>query len=337
MFIIATDTASLLMMLPKVLYLVVLPMMLLAGLGFMLQRRLGLDMPTLARLNFYFLIPVVIYHSVLTSQISGADAALVIGFALLMMATLAGVSYLAAVIRRVPREYRSAMMMSAMFDNSGNYGLPLQELTFTPTGQAPTAMAYQAIVMITQNFISFTFGVLLAAWGSSTKRPWRGSLMHIAKFPPIWALVLALITVQIRSWLGNDAQHVGESLWPFWKTIGYIREAFVAIAMLTLGAQLATLGKVQSRYPIKLTVALRLVVAPMIALALIWLLGIRGLTAEVLLLSTTTPTAVNVMLLCLEFDNHPELAARAVFYSAVISPLTVTLVILLIRSGLLAA
>jgi hypothetical protein len=41
------------------------------------------------------------------------------------------------------------------------------------------------------------------------------------------------------------------------------------------------------------------------------------------------------MMLCLEFDNHPDFAARAVFYSTLLSPVTVTGVIFLAQSGLL--
>ena len=62
---------------------------------------------------------------------------------------------------------------------------------------------------------------------------------------------------------------------------------------------------------------------------------ISQFAAQVLLISTAMPTAVNAMLLCLEFDNHPEFAARAVFTSTLISPITVTLVVFLAQSGIL--
>jgi predicted permease len=41
------------------------------------------------------------------------------------------------------------------------------------------------------------------------------------------------------------------------------------------------------------------------------------------------------MLLCVAFDNHPDFAARSVFYSTLLSPITLTMVIYLSRSGLL--
>jgi hypothetical protein len=37
----------------------------------------------------------------------------------------------------------------------------------------------------------------------------------------------------------------------------------------------------------------------------------------------------------MEFENHPDYAARAVFYSTLLSPVTVTLVIFLARGEIL--
>jgi predicted permease len=316
-----------------ILYFVVLPMLLLAGMGYLLQRRLGLDMATLTRLNFYFIIPVMVYHAVVTSTVSVASAGVIILFTAIMLALNAGATLLAAALRRVPREYRNAMLMTTMFNNSGNYALPLQELAFGPT-VGPVGMSLQVFVMIVQNFTSFTIGILLAAGGSSRPRHWKHNLLAMAKFPPVYALALAVLTVQARSWLGDAAPAVADALAPFWKAIQYIRDAFIGLALATLGAQLAAVRKCSGSYPISMSVMLRLVAAPALGLGLIFALDLHGFIAQVLLISTATPTAVNCMLLCLEFDNHPDFAARAVFYSTLLSPVTVTMVIFLAQSGL---
>ena len=49
--------------------------------------------------------------------------------------------------------------------------------------------------------------------------------------------------------------------------------------------------------------------------------------AQALVISTAFPTAVNSALLALEYDNEPEFAAAAVFYSTLISSVTVSGVI----------
>jgi len=328
--------ASVLGRLWHVFYFIVLPTLLLAGIGYLLQRRLGLDMPTLTRLNFYLVIPCLIYVSVVTSPIAAGQAYTVVLFNLGAMACMAALTYAAAVLRGVRRDQRNAMLMTTIFHNSGNYGLPLQELAFRATPFAAMAVPLQIFVMITQNFTGFTIGILLAAGGKGDRR-WREKLAHIAKFPPLYALAAGLVTVQVRGWLGDGAGRVAEALLPFWVVLGYVKGAFLAVALCTLGAQLATIRRGSGGYPVRLSVLLRLLIGPAIGLGLVYLTGLRGYLAQLLVISCATPTAVNCMLMCLEFDNHPDFAAKAVFYSTLLSPITVTLTIFLAQGNFLPA
>ena len=54
----------------EIFYYIVLPILLLAGIGYLIQRRLGLDMPTLTRLNFYYVMPGMTYFAILTSRVT---------------------------------------------------------------------------------------------------------------------------------------------------------------------------------------------------------------------------------------------------------------------------
>jgi hypothetical protein len=324
-------------------YFIVLPMLLLAGLGYAIQRGLGLEMATLKRLNFCFVIPGVIYCSLVQSRVGAADALRVVLFALAMQACLGVLTYLAAVLRRIPRDQRNALVMTTIYYNSGNFGLPLQELAFGSGAAGALAVSRQVFVMVTQNFTSFTIGVGLAA-GGRRRQSWRRNLVHVARLPPVYALLAAVATIQVRGLLGEHAAGVGDALAPFWQTLTYVRNAFIGVALLTLGAQLGTVRRDGAggsgagsarRYPVALSVLLRLLVGPAIGLGLVYALGLRGSLAQMLLISTASPTAVNCMLLCLEFDNHPAFAARAVLYSTLLAPVTVTLVVYLAQSGLL--
>lgn len=318
----------------QVFYHVVFPVLLLAGIGFLLQRAVGLDMVTLKRLNFYFIIPALIYVSLLTADVSAGDVGVIVGFALAMLVAMSLISYLVLRLRGVPRDQRAAGMMTVIFYNSGNFGLPVQNLAFSPAGLGEWAMGRQVFVMITQNFATFTYGIFLAASGRTDRR-WKDNLLHIAKFPPIYAIAAALVTMGIRRLLGDAAPTVAGALEPFWQVVVYVKEAFLAVALCTLGAQLALVTRGQNRYPIELTVLLRLLVAPAAALGIIYAFGVTGYLAQMLLIASCSPTAVNSMLMCLEFDNHPDFAARSVFYSTLLSPVSVTLVIFFAQSGLL--
>jgi hypothetical protein len=317
----------------RIFYTVVLPILLVVGLGFLLQRKLGLDMPTLSRLNFYFVVPAMAYFSLVTSKARLSDGLVAVGFSLAVVVVLAAVTQVVAMVRKVPVDLRRAMFMTTLYYNSGNYGLPLQELAFRRMSLASEAQALQVFVMMTQSFLGSTLGVLLASGGQGGG--WRKSLGHVLRMPPVWALVAAIVTINVRNALGGAAGPVGEALGPFWTALEYVKGAFYAVALGTLGAQLALVRKAAGGYPVRLSVILRLLVAPAVGLGLVYLFGLRGLNAQVLLISTATPTAVNCMLLCLHFDNHPEYATRAVLYSTLISPLTITGVIFLAQSGLL--
>ncbi len=327
----AADLAS---QLWQVFYRVVMPVLMLAGVGFVLQRFAGLDMATLKRLNFYFVIPALIYYSLLTSDVSAGDVGVVVGFTVTLLTGLSAISYLAMRLRGIPSDQRAAGMMTVIFYNSGNFGLPVQDLAFGPAGLGAWAMGRQVFVMITQNFATFTYGVFLAASGRKD-RHWKDNLLHIAKFPPMYAIAAALLTLGIARLLGDSAPTVAGALEPFWRVVVYVKEAFLAIALCTLGAQLALVTRGHNRYPVKLTVVLRLMVAPLLALGVIYAFGVRGYLAQMLLIASCSPTAVNSMLMCLEFKNHPDFAARSVFYSTLLSPITVTLVIFIAQSGLL--
>ena len=341
--VIAVQVFELLGQLWAILFQIVLPILLLAGIGWMLQRFGGLDMRTMTRLNFYFIVPVLIYVKLVTSPVAGADVGKVVGFCVCMLAALAGVTYLVAAIRGVPGDQRRAMLMTTMFYNSGNYGLPLQELAARPMGEAFAGKAgsWQVFVILTQNFSNFTIGVLMAAGGKGAGQMKR-SLKAIGKFPPVYALLAALVTVGVLRLLGHgpvdpDPEKVAAPLRPFWQALIYIKDAFFALALVTLGAQMGTMRGNHTKYPVKLSVMLRLLVGPMLGFGIIYLLGLEGFIARVLLISTAMPTAVNCMLLCLQFDNHPDFAARSVFYSTLLSPITVTMTIFFAQGDFLPA
>ena len=315
-------------------YFIVLPMLVLAGIGYLVQKKVGLDRHTLKALNFYFVMPGMIYYSILTSKMTVSQVGTVVVFALTLLVSMVLVTALVAKLRGIPRRYRNTMVMTTMLFNSGNFGLPLQERAFHHAGLSSDATGMQALVMITQNLFTFTVGILIAA-GGRKERHWKENLLHIAKLPPIYALTAAVLTVQVRNGLSGVSPSLGDAVEPWWKVVVYVKEAFFGVALLTLGAQLATVQRGKDRYPIRWSVFMRLLVGPLIALGIIYAFGVSGFIAQVLLIASSAPTAVNCMLLCLEFDNNPDYAATAVFYSSLLSPVTVTLVIFFAQGGFL--
>lgn len=312
-----------------VFYTIVLPILILVGSGYVIQKRHGLDMQTLVRLNFNLVVPAIIFYSVLKSDLH--HAALAVAFTVLVMLTLAAVTLLVAWLRGIPRDAWRAMLLSSVFCNSGNFGLPLQEMAWRESGLSQTALGIQAFVMIGQNLLHFTIGALLAAGGKGSL---RAQAKVIAMFPPLWALAAGIVTVICRENMTPQMQH-SAALWlkPFWDVVDMSRQAFMAIALLTMGAQLATVKPGERDKAVSSSVAIRMFVSPIVGLGVVWMLGLHGLPAQVLLISTAAPAAVTSVLLCIQFRNHPDVVSRTVLYSTLMSPVTTTLVIWAVQNG----
>ena len=64
---------------------------------------------------------------------------------------------------------------------------------------------------------------------------------------------------------------------------------------------------------------LRLVAGPLLAWGVVTLMGIDGLLAAALIVSSSVPTSLSSVLLAVEFDNEKEFASQSVFVSTLLS------------------
>ena len=172
-----------------------------------------------------------------------------------------------------------------------------------------------------QNITNFSLGLLLISGGRGASR--RDTLKAMFKLPMIYVLIAA--------WTMR-ALHLFPPQ-PLTTAVHWLSDALVPVAVTTLGAQMAGLQVPRLNAALLLSLGLRLIVAPILGFAVVQLMGLHGTLAQSLTLSTAFPTAVNSALLALEFDNEPEFAAAAVFYSTLFSVVTVWFVIWVTRGA----
>lgn len=284
----------------------------LIGLGYGLQKKIGFDLKTLTRLNFWIFVPAFLFINIYESKLSGGQLGKIflhfcVFFPLLGLLTwgFAGLFGFADRLRR-------AITASVMFYNSGNYGIPVAQLAFP--GMALPLQVQAAIVMM-QNISNFTIGLALVAGGRGGRK--RDTLIEIFKLPMVYVLVVA--------WLMRTFGIAPPA--PLNTALHWLSSALVPVAVVTLGAQMAGLKAPPLSAALAFSLLSRLVFAPVLGFVTVWMLGIQGELAQALVISTAFPTAVNSALLALEYDNEPEFAAAAVFYSTLISSVTVSAVI----------
>ena len=111
----------------------------------------------------------------------------------------------------------------------------------------------------------------------------------------------------------------------------YLGNGLIPIALLTLGVQLSRCKISREIVPLSVLTVIRLVVSPVIGWGLVTALGIEGVTGAVLIASAGLPVAVNVFILAAEYNRDAELASQGVFWTTLLSPVTLAVVLMLVR------
>lgn len=294
---------------------VIAPIFVMMGVGFGVQKRLGFDIKSLTRLNFWVFIPAFLFVRIVESKLSSRDLILIVAHFSLVFAVLWGVTWQAAKLLGLGDRLRRAMTSAVLFYNAGNFGVPAAQLAFGGAGDS-----IQAVLVMLQNTTNFTIGLGLHAGGREGSH-WRESVRDMLRLPMIHTLALAVLW-RAGGWTMP---------FPLDNALHYLANGLVPIALVTLGAQMATLKSYRFRGEMALTLFLRLVCAPLLAWLLVRWMGIGGILAQSLIVAASFPTAVNSALLAIEYDNEPDYSAAVVFYSTLASIVTVSFVIYAVK------
>ncbi|MEM7698884.1 MAG: AEC family transporter [Verrucomicrobiota bacterium] len=296
---------------------VCLPILLLIGLGWGLDRIFDLDLKSLVKLNIYLFVPAFILVKLSTSVLEAEIGLLVIGFTLIIILTMAALSWLTCRIQKQDLPTQASLQLSTMFYNSGNWAIPLMALAFSELGPV-----VQLFVLTTMNFSGFTLGVFLANAGNESRRGW---FVPVLKQPSVYAVILALT---LRGF-GNPLTEVT----PIWVPLEYLADGLIPLALVTLGVQLSKTRPPRPQGNLIWALVIRLIGGPATAIALTWLFQLSGEMAAILIVGAASPSAVNTALLAHEFKADSRFAAAAVLYSTLLASIVVTLLLALLRAG----
>lgn len=290
---------------------VILPIFALIGAGAFLHRRFTFDMNTLSKLNSYLLMPAVSFSNVYQSKIRGDTLLQILSFLVLQSFCLMVFSTGIAKMAKFESSLSSTFKNSVVLVNSGNYGLPVSQVVFQ---QNPLGQSIQVVVMIFQNLLTYTYGLFNSVSVEKAKfQAIKAFLKNPVFYAFLFGVFLNAVSIRIPEFL--------------WTPIKNTSNAFIAIALVTLGAQSAFLKIRSFSLPLVLSLIGRLIFSPCMALIIILTLKLDGITAQSLLIASSFPTSRNSSLFALEYGNHPEYAAQAVLLSTLFSMMTVTTVI----------
>jgi malate permease and related proteins len=293
---------------------VIVPVLLIVLGGATVQRFQRLDMQTLSRLQVYLFVPVFLFYYLYTSAFSLGDMLGIAGGVLLAKLVLAAPLWW--LLRRVGASADTIpvfLLSSAVF-NAGNFGIPVAVRAFGEPGGA-----VQAIIVAVSNLSLWGLGY--AAMATMAGGGLKEALLAYLKLPMAYVLVLAFLLRALHITLPE----------PVLYSLKLVADGLVALALMTLGAQLA----LQARWPrwkvVLPVVALKLLVLPLLTAGVVLFFGLWPWPGAGIILASAGPTAVNTMLLAIERDGDIELAAECVFWTTLLSAVTVTVILAVLR------
>lgn len=261
----------------------------------------------------YIVTPCLLVSSFLSAEPGKLD-----GWTMLLAVVLPALSIVISIavsylfFRREPLGRRRVLRFSTVFCNVGFMGIPLVEGIVGSEG-----VLYGSFFIAVFNIFCWTYGYVMMGGG---KVRLKALLLNPGIIGIVIGLPLYLLDVPVPAL--------------FVEPVELISALNTPLAMIVVGGYIAQvkLRAFVSDLAVYKMAVLRLVVAPLLYLALVWLLR----PDETLLMSTViqaaTPVAANCVLFAVQYDSDAELASKSVAVSTALSVVTIPLLTVLVQA-----
>lgn len=287
--------------------------MLVAAIAFGLAKaHIVTEQRPLARTSLYFFSPALIFESLTRSTVNASDFASIVGFAVVVLVIVGMIGFLLTRILKFDRMLTSAFLLSILFVNAGNYGVPFNQFAFGKEG-----VARAAIFFTTNSVLTNTLAVYLASAGHSNMRK---SLSAVVRMPVVYAALAGLVFNGLHLSLPD----------PLSRAVDLAAAAALPVMLVNLGLELARAKLRDYEWRVFLATGIKLLVTPLIALGLAGVFGMQGLTRSVSIIEASMPTAVMASLIATEFQARSDFVTSVVFLSTIGSTITLTVLLLIL-------
>lgn len=298
------------------------------------------SLQTLSKLVFFLMLPCLLFTKVAKSVHLESIAQFYILPVSCVIYIFAGLflGYLAAKLFKIKKEIFFLPVAASGFGNSGFIPIPLVAaicaivpvLAKNPGSEA-LGISYISVYLLGFSPLMWTLGYSLI----SGRKLHKISISQIFT-PPVIGMALGLI-VGIAPFLKNNICQNTGLINPLFKAVEIIAQGTIPCALIILGGNFASskIGKPESIKPIFLTVVVKLVILPLLAIFYVKLLFNIGLLhkslliALVLIIEAAVPSANNLVVICTLEKNHENSMTGILFWNYLISIVSMTFYIML--------
>ncbi|MGG1596656.1 AEC family transporter [Paenibacillus naphthalenovorans] len=298
------------------LFQVIVPLSVPVIAGALLGRYRNLETKPLMTLYLYFLSPALILDTLNRANLSFDDIYKTLAFCILNLILMWAVANGLGRILKWSSSEIAGLTLISTFTNAVNYGLPLVLLAFGTLG-----LEKASIYVIIQMIIVNTIGIYFAARSQFSV---KNAIQSVFSLPAIYAAMLAVVlrTLDVDLPAGIE------------KGVSLVAAAYSPVVLVILGAQMVSVSaemdaKLQTPFWMGMTV--RLLVAPVVACFVLYVLNIEGILFSVMLLLASMPVAVNAVILAERFNASPRVVSKCILWTTLASFIVLPVMIALVK------
>ena len=213
--------------------------------------------------------------------------------------------------RKESHNRRAVLEFSTLFSNAGNAGMPIVALVFGAEG-----VFYASFYLLPVRILIWTVGLSLFV----DEGNFRNKLLILLKTPSLVVvfigIALMFMPFKLPAVVSTAIKNIGDMTGP--------------LSMMIIGAALgeSDIKKAFELGTFKLT-AVRLVILPVIYIAMLKFWGVKDILWQVAVVLTAMPAAANTEIIAEMYGKDYEFAARCVVVSTILSLVTVPFITLL--------
>ncbi len=298
----------------------VAPLFFIVMIGYWIRGRKMVDEHSLAEFNhvsYYLFISVNLFFSIYQSDLSAAANWSLVGFCIIgvILECIVGMLFIPCI---EPDPASAGAMMQSMFrTNLVLVGLPIAAGLYE--NELGAISIVTAILVPFYNVLGVFFLERYRSGSASVRKIAKGIITN----PLVIAAVLG-IAFSINGWRLPYAAE---------KTVRYFSQGCTAVALFILGASLnfGAPGNSHRRKDLIVCLVLRLLIFPILSVTIAILMGFRGAELVAILAVFGCPLGTVTYAIAQQMDSDSELAGELVFFSTVVSCLTLFLQIFTLK------
>ena len=290
----------------------IMAIIVMIAIGYLL-RKIGIldseDSQTLNKIVINLSIPSLIFLAMYTADLSNIKSLAPIPFICILIGTISGIiGYLFAKANGYSCKRLWSIIITSSMVNSGFLGYPVILSVFGTQGLIRAIFYDMGSIML---FIGFGILFMLIFKSKSSDIINRAFL-----FPPLWGVLFGIIFNLLNIEIGL-----------FKNIIEFLSGAAIPLIMISLGLSLQARDVKGYLGAASFVSIVRLVFAPLIALVLVYLMGIGGLERSVIIVEAAMPSAMLSLVLAINYDLDVDAVVASIFLTTVFSMVTIPLLI----------